>query len=94
MKIYEHTVLVVYPDHTPYGTPFAKENNHLFILFPGMKKVESRNKIKRNITYYDFGPTIMDYSKFLVFLILNGIGLIISKSLRILFSIYLEKNFN
>lgn len=60
LKMYEHTLLVVYPDHTPFGASFIKENNHLFILFPGMEKVSDEKKINRSITYYDFAPTILD----------------------------------
>ena len=60
LKMYENTVLAVYPDHTPFGTPFSKENNHLYILFPGMEKVNNINKINRSVTYYDFAPTILD----------------------------------
>lgn len=54
LKMYEHTLLVIYPDHPPYQMNYKE----LFILFPGMNKVE--NKINGEITFYDFAPTILD----------------------------------
>lgn len=56
LKMYEHTLLVVYPDHQPFNTNYEQ----LFILFPGMEKVDSNFKINDEITYYDFLPTILD----------------------------------
>lgn len=56
LKMYEHTVLAVFPDHRPFQIDF----NELFVLFPGMEKVDSKYKINGEITYYDFAPTILD----------------------------------
>lgn len=56
LKMYEHTLLVIYPDHPPFNTNYKE----LFMLFPGMKKVDSNLKINGEITYYDFAPTILD----------------------------------
>lgn len=60
LKMYEHTVLVVFPDHTPYSTDFFSSMKKLFLLFPGIKKVDSELKYKNEITYYDYAPTILD----------------------------------
>ena len=54
--MYEHTILVIYPDHPPFNTNYKE----LFMLFPGMQKVNSNLKVKNEITYYDFAPTILD----------------------------------
>lgn len=56
LKMYEHTLLAVYPDHRPFQIDYKE----LFILFPGMEKVDQKNKVKGEITYYDFTPTILD----------------------------------
>lgn len=56
LKMYEHSLLVLFPDHPPFFTKY-KEN---FILFPGIEKVDPNLKIKDQITYYDFSPTILD----------------------------------
>lgn len=53
--MYEHTLMVVFPDHGPYNL----KEKELFILFPGVEKVDLANRIK-DITYYDFTPTILD----------------------------------
>lgn len=57
LKMYEHTLMVVVPDHIPYSL-----NEHeLFFLFPGIQKVDSNLKLNINdISYYDFAPTILD----------------------------------
>ncbi|KAK8843116.1 hypothetical protein M9Y10_025308 [Tritrichomonas musculus] len=56
LKMYEHTLLVVFSDHKPFNTNFKQ----LFILFPGMEKVDPIYRVKGEITYYDFAPTILD----------------------------------
>lgn len=48
--------MAVFPDHLPYSSLYKE----LFILFPGMKKVDPKYKVKGEITYYDFAPTILD----------------------------------
>ena len=60
LKMYEHTVLAIYPDHIPYGHGLEKNNDHLFVLFPGIKKNNSIFKDKDSFSYYDFAPTILD----------------------------------
>ena len=55
LKMYEHTLMVIFPDHGPYNL----KEKELFILFPGIEKVDPANRIK-DITYYDFAPTILD----------------------------------
>lgn len=42
LKMYEHTLLVVFPDHKPFNTNYKQ----LFVLFPGMEKVDSNSKIE------------------------------------------------
>lgn len=56
LKMYEHTLLVLFPDHPPFQTNYKE----LFMIFPGMKKVEKNSKINGEITYYDFAPTVLD----------------------------------
>lgn len=54
--MYEHTFLVVFPDHKPFNTNIEQ----MFVLFPGMEKVDSYSKIEGQVSYYDFTPTILD----------------------------------
>ena len=51
--MYEHTLLVVFPDHKPFNTNIEQ----MFVLFPGMEKVDSYSKIEGQVSYYDFTPT-------------------------------------
>lgn len=60
LKMYEHTVLAVFPDHLPFFANFKIPTEELFFLFPGIEKVDSKNKIKSEITFYNFAPTIME----------------------------------
>lgn len=54
--MYEHTLLVVFPDHKPFNTNIKQ----FFVLFPGMEKVDSNSKIEVQVSYYYFTPTILD----------------------------------
>lgn len=56
LKMYENTLLVVFPDHFPY----FMDQRELFILFSGIEKINPNLRIKDEITYYDFAPTILD----------------------------------
>lgn len=57
LKMYEHTLMVVYNDHPP----FHLDEKELFILFPGMEKIDSKLKLDvKNITFYDFAPTVLN----------------------------------
>lgn len=60
LKMYEHTLLVIYPDHAPFGANIEKKYKQMFILFPGLEKIDSKYRINEEITYYDFAPTILD----------------------------------
>lgn len=55
LKMYEDTVMVMYGDHTMFGTPFSSYRK-LVMLFPGYEK---RN-YTLPLTYYDFAPTIYE----------------------------------
>lgn len=59
LKMNEHTLLVIVPDHMPW-MPGEFKVNQLFILFPGMEKVNINERIQKDINYYDFAPTILD----------------------------------
>lgn len=56
LKMYEHTILAVFPDHAPFYTNYKE----IFILFPGIEKIDPKFKVKDEITYYDLPPTIID----------------------------------
>ncbi|OHS94404.1 hypothetical protein TRFO_39416 [Tritrichomonas foetus] len=57
LKMHEHTVLVLFPDHFPHGIKPTDPYFTLFVLFPGMEKIPQ--KANKSFTYYDFAPTIM-----------------------------------
>lgn len=62
LKMEEHTVLAIFPDHHPFLSDFLwykKPVNDLFVLFPGIKKIDQKLKFD-DFTYYDFAPTIFD----------------------------------
>lgn len=59
LKMNEHTLLVIVPDHMPW-MPGEFKVNQLFILFPGIEKVDKKLRIQNDVTYYDFAPTILD----------------------------------
>lgn len=46
LKMYEHSVLVVFPDHRPFSLDPNKYYNRLYFLFPAIQKVDSNLKIK------------------------------------------------
>ncbi|OHT15746.1 hypothetical protein TRFO_42329 [Tritrichomonas foetus] len=59
LKMYEHSVLVIYPDHHPYGGAAGTNMKKIFMVFPGMEK--SKNRVEEKlISYYDFAPTVMN----------------------------------
>lgn len=61
LKMFEHTLLAVFPDHVPFArNQFGIEPKELFFLFPGMPKVDPQKKINDDINYYDFAPTVLD----------------------------------
>lgn len=60
LKMDEHTLLAFFSDHLPFGSNFNPPVNQLFFLFPGLKKIDPTLKIKDEITYYDFAPSILD----------------------------------
>lgn len=60
LKMYEHTLLVVYPDHAPFGAKIERKYKQMFIIFPGLDKIDLKYRINEEITYYDFAPTILD----------------------------------
>lgn len=55
LKIFELSLLVVFFDR-----PFFKKYREKFIVFPRIEKVDLNLKIKDQINYYDFNPTIFD----------------------------------
>lgn len=55
LKMYRHTLLIIYSDHLQPGN-FLPEPRKLFFLFPGMEK----RAFRQNITYHDFAPTLLD----------------------------------
>lgn len=55
LNMQRHTTLVIYPDHIAFGRTIP-EPRKLFMLFPGMDK----RVYRKNNTYYDFLPTILD----------------------------------
>lgn len=57
LKMYEHSILVIYPDHCLFNDDTY---NKLFFLFPSVHKNISRIKIKDEVTYYDYAPTILN----------------------------------
>lgn len=62
LKMEEHTVLAIFPDHHPFLSDFLwyeKPVNDLFVLFPGIKKIDPKLKFD-DFTYYNFAPTILD----------------------------------
>ena len=56
LKMYEHTILVLYPDHPPFDLP----QKELYIFLPGINKSDYIKNFKGDFSYYDFAPTIMD----------------------------------
>ena len=55
LKMNEHSLLILYPDHIPYSGEIKDKYNKLFWVFPGVEK----SQIEINeVTYYDFLPTI------------------------------------
>lgn len=60
LRMQEHTVLVVFPDHLPHGPNIKKKYTRLFILFPGIDKIDPKFRTSEEITYYDFAPTLLD----------------------------------
>lgn len=55
LEMYKDTVMVMYGDHTMFGTPFSTYRK-LVMLFPGYEK----RKFTSPLTYYDFAPTIYE----------------------------------
>ena len=60
LKMNEHTLLALFSDHLPFGSNFNPPVNQLFFLFPGLKTIDPSLKIKDEITYYDFAPSVLD----------------------------------
>ena len=56
LKMNEHSLLVLFPDHIPYTAEIKDNYNKLFWIFPGVKK--SHIDVNQ-VTYYDFLPTIL-----------------------------------
>ena len=59
LKMYEHTLLVAFPDHQPYHL----SEKGLYILFPGMNKTDLKTlkmKNKFDYSYYDLAPTVLN----------------------------------
>lgn len=60
LKMDEHTLLAVFPDHFPSMLTTNPAIKDLFFLFPGIPKVDPKLKFHADVTYYDFAPTVLD----------------------------------
>lgn len=55
LNMQRHTLMVIYPDHLQPGN-YLPEPRRLFMIFPGMPP----RPVRKNVTYHDFAPTIME----------------------------------